>query len=1047
MQARNDHDEPIGPEAVAGGSDGAAMADSAAPGLASAVSESLEAPAAGGRGWRRFGWFEASFLAVIAVALGLRLWELGGRTMHYDEAIHLHFAFKLANSPGAALGWPWIFGADYVHSAWMHGPFQIEMAAAIFTLLGDSDFTSRLGYVLFGTALAALPWLLRGHIGRRGALIAAVMLALSPALLYFSRFGRNDIIMMFWAVSLFVLMWRYVSSAVGVGAGVRPPLNPPPHGGEIKTCAGETVAYSREMAADSEETAAGGEIASGAGETVAYAGESAPGDGATVGCAGESAAGDGEIVACAGESAAGGKETSAGAVDAWAGESVAGDKEAAAGGVDAWAGRRFCLYLAAAVLALMFATKETAYLLAAIFGAMALAGALPELLAWARWRTPLAREGTPLAALLLLVTLTLPQWSAAIGLLQGPLGLTLANPDPLTGNNVPNADGGKGLTGAPAWEGATLPLPLADVPWPAHAAVAVAGLLALLWLASRGPVSRERLAGLVGLPLLSAVAGGWLIFRPFAGADYPVLPAADWVVIALAVAAAVGCALWSRYRIRPAALLLGGPALLAALYVLLFTPALDLQAVVNAALPGGATLAAGDAGAPVNYVVAAAMLLGTLVVSAAAGIWWLGRVWLLCAAIFYAIWAALYTTLFTNISGIFTGSWQGMGYWIAQQDVARGNQPWYYYFIGLSVYEMLPLGFGIAGAIYFYRRRDALGLALCAWAALSLAAYTVATEKMPWLLVNITTPFILAAAKFLGHLADAAARGGLARRGWPLTAILLLLTPLIVGTGVYLFLQFIDPARPFGAEHWLLLASIAAAALAASYIYRISGRVSGFAPANGAAALGLAALLLGLGVWGAFRAAYTYDDSNVEVMVYAQGAAELRDTYRMLEREIYPLPDGVESVKTDYDLWYPLQWYVRDHTRDGRMAFRCFKTDPEEDSNCIVLAGSRESDGGYDFGNPGGLLVKDGHAGDDGAVRESYRREGPFRNLLWFPETYRRPNENREEEAMSAQLVKDFRFFGEVAAQRESWADALDYVLFRRLDTAWFSSNYYRYLP
>ena len=1025
------------------------MADSASP---------IEAPAAGGRGWRRFGWFEASFLTVIAVALGLRLWELGGRTMHYDEAIHLHFAFKLANSPGAALGWPWIFGADYVHSAWMHGPFQIEMAAAIFTLLGDSDFTSRLGYVLFGTALAGLPWLLRGHLGRRGALIAAVMLALSPALLYFSRFGRNDIIMMFWAVSLFVLMWRYVSAAVGVKVGVRPPLNPPPDGGEIETCAEERAAfYGERSAGDGERSAGDGERSAGDGEMLASAGETSAGE--IVADGDETSAGAGET--SAGEIVADGDETSAGAGETSAGEIASYDKETAddvvataayakdtaAGAVDAWAGRRFCLYLAAAVLAFMFATKETAYLLAAIFGAMALAAALPELLAWARWRTPLAREGTPLAALLLLVTLTLPQWSAGLGLLQGPLGLTLANPDPLTGNNVPNADGGKGLTGAPAWEGATLPIPLADVPWPAHAAVAVAGLLALLWLASRGPVSRERLAGLVGLPLLSAIAGGWLIFRPFAGADYPVLPAADWAVIALSVAAAVGCALWSRYRIRPAALLLGGPALLTALYALLFTPALDLQAVVNAALPGGATLAAGDAGAPVNYVVAAAMLLGTLVVSAAAGIWWLGRVWLICAAIFYSIWAALYTTLFTNISGLFTGSWQGMGYWIAQQDVARGNQPWYYYFIGLSVYELLPLGFGIAGAIYFYRRRDALGLVLCAWAALSLAAYTVATEKMPWLLVNITTPFILAAAKFLGHLADDAARGGAARRGWPLTAILLLLTPLIAGMAVYLFLQFIDPARPFGAEHWLLLASIAAAALAASYIYRISGRVSGFAPANGAAALGLAALLLGLGVWGAFRAAYTYDDSNVEVMVYAQGAAELRDTYRMLEREIYPLPEGVESVKTDYDLWYPLQWYVRDHTRDGRMAFRCFKTAPEEDSNCIVLAGSREEGGGYDFGNPGGLLVKDGHAGDDGAVWESYRREGPFQNLLWFPETYRRPNENREEEAMSAQLVKDFQFFGEVAGQRESWADALDYVLFRRLDTAWFSSNYYRYLP
>ena len=73
--------------------------------------------------------------------------------------------------------------------------------------------------------------------------------------------------------------------------------------------------------------------------------------------------------------------------------------------------------------------------------------------------------------------------------------------------------------------------------------------------------------------------------------------------------------------------------------------------MVNSILPGNATIAAGEAGVPVNYVVALAMLLGTLAVSTAIGIWWLGRVWLICAAIFYVIWAALYTTLFTNLAG------------------------------------------------------------------------------------------------------------------------------------------------------------------------------------------------------------------------------------------------------------------------------------------------------------------------------------------------------------------------------------------------------------
>ncbi|MED5405181.1 MAG: glycosyltransferase family 39 protein, partial [Chloroflexota bacterium] len=156
-----------------------------------------------------FSRLEAGFLTVIIVALVMRLWELGGRTVHYDEAIHLHYAWRLTQSDGTFLGWPWIFGTDYIHSPWMHGPFQIEFTALMFKIFGDNDVTARLGYVLFGTALVAVPYFFRDYIGRTGALLAAVMLALSPTLLYFSRFGRNDIIMAFFATTLLILMWRY----------------------------------------------------------------------------------------------------------------------------------------------------------------------------------------------------------------------------------------------------------------------------------------------------------------------------------------------------------------------------------------------------------------------------------------------------------------------------------------------------------------------------------------------------------------------------------------------------------------------------------------------------------------------------------------------------------------------------------------------------------------------------------------------------------------------------------------------------------------------
>ena len=135
------------------------------------------------------GRYISGFFAIAIAALSLRLWELTGRTMHYDEAIHLYYSWRLANLEG------------FVHSPWMHGPFQIELVALFLRLFGDTDFAARLGYALFGTVLVVLPFFLRDYLGRAGAMLTGVMLAISPSLLYFSRFGRNDIIMAVLAAS------------------------------------------------------------------------------------------------------------------------------------------------------------------------------------------------------------------------------------------------------------------------------------------------------------------------------------------------------------------------------------------------------------------------------------------------------------------------------------------------------------------------------------------------------------------------------------------------------------------------------------------------------------------------------------------------------------------------------------------------------------------------------------------------------------------------------------------------------------------------------
>ena len=165
-----------------------------------------------------------------------------------------------------------------------------------------------------------------------------------------------------------------------------------------------------------------------------------------------------------------------------------------------------------------------------------------------------------------------------------------------------------------------------------------------------------------------------------------------------------------------------------------------------------------DIGAPVGGANAIAFLIvvGMLGASIYFGFRWSWSVWWRSALIFYTIWTLLYTTFLTNFyGGIKSGIWQALGYWVVQQGEGRGAQPWYYYFVISSVYEFLPFLVGIIAAVYFLiRKRDRFSAFLVFWPLTTFLLYTVASEKMPWLLVNITLPFILLAAKLLADVIE-----------------------------------------------------------------------------------------------------------------------------------------------------------------------------------------------------------------------------------------------------------------------------------------------------
>lgn len=97
-----------------------------------------------------------------------------------------------------------------------------------------------------------------------------------------------------------------------------------------------------------------------------------------------------------------------------------------------------------------------------------------------------------------------------------------------------------------------------------------------------------------------------------------------------------------------------------------------------------------------GMVRTALFLIPILIVSAAVGVWWRGKTWAVCAAIFHIAFTILFTSVFTNPAGWASGTIGSLGYWLEQQEVQRGSQPWFYYGVVMPLYEYLPLLFALA---------------------------------------------------------------------------------------------------------------------------------------------------------------------------------------------------------------------------------------------------------------------------------------------------------------------------------------------------------------
>jgi uncharacterized protein (TIGR03663 family) len=371
-------------------------------------------------------------------------------------------------------------------------------------------------------------------------------------------------------------------------------------------------------------------------------------------------------------------------------------------------------------------------------------------------------------------------------------------------------------------------------------------------------------------------------------------------------------------------------------------------------------------------------------VSVVIGFLWDGKRWFGYAALFWGVYVLFYTSLFTNWQGFFTGTVGALGYWLQQQGVHRGDQPWYYYLlIQIPVYEYLSALGALLAAYFGFRRFSSnplpttefttqipqkksevlIGLESGAtgefstnasegnytfpllfwWALSSLLAFTLAGEKMPWLTVHITLPMILLSGWGLGQLIEKVNWSEFRKprliAGTFLMGVLFSslagLLVMILGSHPPLQGRTLEQLAATGA---FFLSIIIAGASAAGFYYLHKG--GNFQAAGKISVLVIFTLLAILTARTSFRAAFVHPNDASEYLVYAHGASGIKDVMKQITLISNRLV-GEKNLKVAYDNNLPNQgvswsfkWYLRDYPN----AFSFEKPDDSlRDSPVIIV--------------------------------------------------------------------------------------------------------------
>jgi len=144
-------------------------------------------------------------LIIVAGGAIPRLVKLNNRPMHCDEAVHAIKFGRLLEED------------DYVYDPHeYHGPSLNFLTLPITRLTSADRLTEitethlRLLPAIFGIAIVGAVWLLRHELGYAATLCAAVLTAVSPAMVFYSRYYIQEMLLVAFSFGTIVAIWRFL---------------------------------------------------------------------------------------------------------------------------------------------------------------------------------------------------------------------------------------------------------------------------------------------------------------------------------------------------------------------------------------------------------------------------------------------------------------------------------------------------------------------------------------------------------------------------------------------------------------------------------------------------------------------------------------------------------------------------------------------------------------------------------------------------------------------------------------------------------------------